>query len=200
MEALSNSFDSEEVNNGFTPNTPSNIDKQGNVPTSAQYADQQQDIASVRPTNNKIVHNATSVISNYSGQIIDVLANGNTSKELHASTWIHVLDSGGQPQFADISRAFLRGNCLNVIVTKLNEALSDKPKFLYSVSGQVAYQPCLPHMTNLQLIEHFVRSIASAKHTVAKVDFKPLFCIIGTSYDHTLGKTTLLKEIEGAIA
>ena len=45
MEALPNSFDSEgEVNNRFTPNTPSNIDKHGNVPTSAQYADQ-QDIA-----------------------------------------------------------------------------------------------------------------------------------------------------------
>ena len=125
-----------------------------------------------------------------------MLAKGNTSKEFHASTWIHVLDSGGQPQFADISWAFLCGNCLNIIVTKLNEVLSNNPRFLCSVtliSGQVVYQPCLPHMTNLQLIEYFVRSIVSAKHTVVKVDFKLL---IGTNYDHTLGKITLFKKKE----
>ena len=102
----------------------------------------------------------------YSDQILDVLAKGNTSKELNTSTWIHVLDSGGQPQFADVSRAFLRGNCLNVIVTKLNEFLSDKPKFLYSVDVQVVHQPSLLQMTNLQLIEYFDIYIASAKHTV----------------------------------
>ena len=51
------------------------------------------------------------------------------------------LDSGGQHQFADILWDFLHGNCLNVIATKLNEFLSDKPKFIYSVNGQVVHQP-----------------------------------------------------------
>ena len=211
MEALPNFLDSEEVDNESTPNTPSCVDERRNVPTSfieAQHSDQ-QDIASDEPMTHKIASGATnldpkSIIDSnapyFSDQILDVLAKRNTSKGLHASTWIHVLDSGGQPQFADVSRAFLRGNCLNVIATKLNESLSDKPKFLYSVDGQVVHQPSLLQMTNLQLIEYFVRSIASAKHTVAKVfdkvDFKPLFCIIGTNYDRTYGITTLFKELE----
>ena len=224
MEALPNFLDSEEVDNESTPSTPSSVDEHRNVPTSfieAQHTDQ-QDIASDKPMTHKIASGATnldpkSIIDSnapyFSDQILDVLAKRNTSKGLHASTWIHVLDSGGQPQFADVSRAFLRGNCLNVIVTKLNEFLSDKPKFLYSVDGQVVHQPSLLQMTNLQLIEYFVRSIASAKHTVAKgfnkidskhtvakgfnkIDFKPLFCIVGTNYDHTHGITTLFKELE----
>ena len=211
MEALPNFWDSEEVDNESTPSTPSSVDECRNVPTSfieAQHTDQQR-IASYEPMTHKIANGATnldpkSIIDSnapyFSDQILDVLAKRNTSKGLHASTWIHVLDSGGQPQFADVSRAFLRGNCLNVIVTKLNESLSDKPKFLYSVNGQVVHQPSLLQMTNLELIEYFVRSIASAKHTVAKgldkVDFKPLFCIIGTNYDRTYGITTLFKELE----
>ena len=211
MEALPNFLDSEEVDNESTPSTPSCVDERRNVPTSfieAQHTNQQH-IASDEPMTHKIASGATNldpksiIHSNapyFSDQILDVLAKRNTSKGLHASTWIHVLDSGGQPQFADVSRAFLRGNCLNVIVTKLDEFLSDKPKFLYSVDGQVVHQPSLLQMTNLQLIEYFVRSIASAKHTVAKgfdkVDFKPLFCIIGTNYDRTYGITTLFKELE----
>ena len=211
MEALPNFLDSEKVDNESTPSTPSSVDERRNVPTSfieAQHTNQQH-IASDEPMTHKIASGATnldpkSIIDSnapyFSDQILDVLAKRNTSKGLHASTWIHVLDSGGQPQFADVSRAFLRGNCLNVIVTKLNESMSDKPKFLYSVNGQVVHQPSLLQMTNLELIEYFVRSIASAKHTVAKgldkVDFKPLFCIIGTNYDRTYGITTLFKELE----
>ena len=224
MEALPNFFDSSEVDKESTPSTPSSVDERRDVPTSfieAQHTDQ-QDIASVELMTHTIAHGATNLDPNsiidsnapyFSDQILDVLAKSNTSKGLHASTWIHVLDSGGQPQFADVSRAFLRGNCLNVIVTKLNEFLSGKPKFLYSVDGQVVHQPSLLQMTNLQLIEYFVRSIASAKHTVAKgfdkidskhtvaksfnkIDFKPLFCIVGTNYDNTHGITTLFKELE----
>ena len=211
IEALPNFLDSEEIDNESTPSTPSSVDECRNVPTSfieAQHTDQLH-IASDEPMTHKIAHGATnldpkSIIDSnapyFSDQILDVLAKGNTSKGLHASTWIHVLDSGGQPQFADVSRAFLRGNCLNVFVTKLNEFLSDKPKFLYSVDGRVVHQPIFLQMTNLQLIEYFVRSIASAKHTVAKgfnkIDFKPLFCIIGTNYDRTHGMTTVFKELE----
>ena len=206
MEVLTN-FSDYEVDNRSTPNTPHSMDKCINYAfTSVQYADQ-EDITSVEPTATKVTSDATNLDPEsdsdapyYSDQILDILAKGNTSKELHASTWIHIIDSGGQPQFADISRAFFRGNSLNVIVTKLNEFLSDKPKFLYSVDGQVVHQPSLLQMTNLQVIEYFVRSIVSAKHTVAKsfhkLNFKPLFCIVGTNYDCSYKMTTLFKELE----
>ena len=142
--------------------------------------------------------------SYYSDQIVGILAKQNISKEIYKSTWIHVLDSGGQPQFADVSRAFLRGNCLNVIVTKLNERLSDIPKFLYSIDGKplhLSSSGSSLQMTNLQLIEYFVRSIVSSKHTVIKKDgdkvqMKPFFCIVGTNHDNTKGISSLFKSLE----
>ena len=129
----------------------------------------------------------------YSKDILGLLAKRKKSEELHRSTWIHVLDSGGQPQFADISRFFLHGNAIHVILTKLTESLYDKPQFCYSVNGKLLNQPSELQMTNLELIENFVRSIVSSKNIMASkgttvVTSKPLFAIVGTYLDQ-LNKT-----------
>ena len=47
-----------------------------------------------------------------------------TSQQLSESTWIYVLDSGSQPQFADVSNAFVPGNTVIVIVHRLTDKLS----------------------------------------------------------------------------
>ena len=39
----------------------------------------------------------------YSRELTKVLAKEKKSKNRHKATWINVLDSGGQPQFADVS-------------------------------------------------------------------------------------------------
>ena len=107
---------------------------------------------------------------------------------IQKATWIHVLDSGGQPQFADISRAFVRGNALNVIVMKLTDKLHDKPTFTYSINGKAINIPGELQMTNLELIEHFVHSIACSRSTAVtiegkKIVTKPLFIVVGTCLD-----------------
>ena len=72
---------------------------------------------------------------------MEILEERSTSDGLHEATWINILDSGGQPQFADVSRAFIRGNTLNIICTKLTESLSDKPEFSYSLNGNCLIYP-----------------------------------------------------------
>ena len=129
---------------------------------------------------------------------------GKRSRELHKATWVHVLDSGGQPQFADVSRAFLRGNAVNVILVKLTEKLSDKPSFVYSMDGVPINAPSELQMTNLQLIEHFVRSVAASKNTCTvsidgkEISTKPFFIVIGTYYDKAtkgfFNKTEITSE------
>ena len=124
----------------------------------------------------------------YSNEMVNVLAERKITEDLHKATWINILDSGGQPQFADISRAFLRGNTINIICTNLTENLSDKPQFFYSLNGKLLNQPSELQMTNIQLIEHFVRSVAASK-SIAVVDgnqrlnLQSFFMIIGTYYD-----------------
>ena len=124
-----------------------------------------------------------------SSKMVELLTKRNASKNRHKATWINVLDSGGQPQFADVSRAFIRGNTMNIICTKLTENLSDKPKFCYSLNGKLLSQPSELQMTNLQLIEHFVRSIVASKNAFKVKGNKrlPLFMIIGTFYDKIKG-------------
>ena len=121
-------------------------------------------------------------------QIISRVITGTVSDDLIRSTWIHVTDSGGQPQFSDISRAFVRGNSVNVIAFKLTESLNKKPKFIYSIDGKALSQPSDLQMNNLELILHFVRSIVSSKYRLrsgfSSIEFKPYIVVLGTCYDH----------------
>ena len=121
------------------------------------------------------------------------------SQQLFESSWIYVLDSGGQPQFADVSRAFVRGNTVIVIVHKLTDRLSSKPIFQYSIDGKPLTQPSELAMTNLQLITTYVRSISSAK--LAAVDggdseSLPIFLIIGTYEDKMRGLGNFFESLK----
>ena len=85
--------------------------------------------------------------SHFPKEVLQSLAQGKTSGALYESTWINVLDSGGQPQFADVSRVFIHGNVINIIVLKLTQRLDDKPTFAYSIDGKVLTQPAVLQMT-----------------------------------------------------
>ena len=122
---------------------------------------------------------------------------GSKSQQLSESTWIYVLDSGGQPQFADVSRAFVRGNTVVVIVHKLTDRLSSKPIFQYSIDGKPLTQPKELRMTNLQLITTYVRSISSTKLAVIDGDDDeslPTFIIVGTYEDKMKGLGKMFFE------
>ena len=124
----------------------------------------------------------------YSKGILEYLIrHRSTSQELHKATWIHLIDSGGQPQFADMLRIFLRGNALHVIVMKVTENLQDKPTFTYSLNGQVLNTPSELQMTNLQIIENYVRSVSVSKRTIMiggkQVICKPAFIVVATHCD-----------------
>ena len=108
-----------------------------------------------------------------------------------------MLDSGGQPQFADVSRAFVRGNTVTVIIHKLTDSLSSMPIFQYSIDGKPLTQPKELRMTNLQLITTYVRSISSAKLVAIDGDDNetlPTFIIIGTYEDQMGGWRWLFQE------
>ena len=124
--------------------------------------------------------------------IIDLLPHVEGSGELFESKWMYLLDTGGQMQFTDVSRAFIRTNAIYFILNKLTEKLSDRPDFCYSEDGKALTAPCKLHMTNLQLIKQFVSSIMSSKYEVNKEDVtedesssivQPFVSIIGTCYD-----------------
>ena len=147
--------------------------------------------------NNVAVHRANKkkTILELSKDIFSAMR-GAATRQLSESTWIYMLDSGGQPQFADVSRAFVRGNTVIVIVHKLTDKLSSKPVFHYSIDGKPLTQPKELRMTNLQLITTYVRSISSAKLVAIDDDNEtlPTFIIIGTYEDQMGGWRWLFQE------
>ena len=112
------------------------------------------------------------------------------SQMLHEATWIHLLDSGGQPQFTDLLRMFVRGNSLYIIVMKVTESLHDKPTFVYSIDGKPVTASKKMTMTNLQIIESFVRSVAA---TSREDNSEPAFAIVATHWD----KQSYFKQFFG---
>ena len=180
---------------GISQLTPSN--HQAILPLSATTVEKRSSIPAM--DNEDVVR--SKIIpdpSHFPKEVLQSLAQGKTSGALYESTWINVLDSGGQPQFADISRAFIHDNVINIIVLKLTQCLDDKPTFAYSINGKVLTQPAVLQMTYIQLIQSFVRSTVSSKYTVSKrlEGVKPLFVIVGTYHDHTHGIKGFLKSIE----
>ena len=164
-------------------------EKDGSVQPLNDFGSVECDVAVSKPTRKDNV-------LQLSKNILTAMRN-TASRQLSKSTWIYVLDSGGQPQFADVSRAFVRGNTVIVIVHKLTDRLSSKPIFQYSIDGKPLTQPKELRMTNLQLITTYVRSISSAK--LAAVDDSdseslPTFLIIGTYEDKMRGLGKLFRE------
>ena len=147
----------------------------------------------------------TSDTGYYSNKIIEHLQQPKQRHRKHyEANWIHLLDSRGQPQFSDMLRLFNRGNSLYIIVMKVTESLHDKPTFTYSINGKPLSTPKDMTMTNLQMIERFVRSIAASKNCVLKIGgksitSKPAFVIVATHCDKSkfkraLGLGETLKE------
>ena len=122
------------------------------------------------------------VIDNASKKILDKLSSTKERKGLQnllEATWIHLLDSGGQPQFTDLLHMFVRNNSLYIIVMNVTESLHDKPTFIYSINGKAISRPKKLTMTNLQIIENFVHSITS----VSRGNGRPAFVIVSTHCD-----------------
>ena len=133
---------------------------------------------------------------------------GSQPQKLLEATWIHFLDSGGQPQFTDLLPMFVRDNSLYIIVMKATESLHDKPPLVYSVNGEPVSAQKEMTMTNLEIIEKLICSVVAAPRdkTAAETsrsadnkssNSKRMFVILATHIDKLQSEDLLearLKE------
>ena len=144
---------------------------------------------------------ATPQSNSVSKKIVEALAKEKIKglQKLHEATWIHLLDSGGQPQFTDLLRMFVRGNSIYIIVMKVTESLHEKPTFVYSIDGKPLNAPKEMTTTNLQIIESFVHSVAATTRDQLGDKSQPAFAIVATHCDQSrlrrlLGRKETIKE------
>ena len=85
----------------------------------------------------------------------------NVSRELIDSDWIHIIDSGGQPQFHDLLPIFIRNTCSTIFVQRLSESLDDHPIVEYFKAGELVGTPYPSLLTNIQILMCMVRTLQS---------------------------------------
>ena len=92
------------------------------------------------------------------GVIHDVLneLEGTTidSTDLFDVHWIHIVDSGGQPQFSDVIRLMYQSASLHIVVIRLDKTLKEKTKVEYMEDGENKYRFSENlSLSSLQIIE-----------------------------------------------
>ena len=116
------------------------------------------------------------------------------SSEIFDVDWMHLTDSGGQPQFLDVLPLLYRNESLHIVVTRLDEGLDDKPKVRFYSKGEDVYTlPDWLTLTNREFIERACQ-IAEAQATSRK--FVPKVMVVGTHKDKLGGNSKArLKKI-----
>ena len=125
-------------------------------------------------------------------------------------TFVHLIDSGGQPSFISLVPAFVRGSTVNIVASKLNHSINDKLQYEYVKDDQHLRQPTKLEKSQLEGIEELVRTFSSVKHSeegCSKGSSEPKFLLIGTHadkhwplFDETLsGKNRWLKKSLGEL-
>ena len=111
-------------------------------------------------------------------------------------TDIHLLyfvDTGGQPQFQEILRNFIKCD-INLLVHNLSQTLEYCPPFDYVIGGKKFTVRKELNLSNIDLIEQSVKSIVSSDTT--RPEDKPSVAIVGTFKDQCTSNDfdTMLKR------
>ena len=76
------------------------------------------------------------------------------STDLFDIDWIHIVDSGGQPQFTDVIRLMYQSASLHIVVIRLDKTLKEKTKVEYMEDGKNKYMFSENlSLSSLQMIE-----------------------------------------------
>ena len=123
-------------------------------------------------------------------------------------TFVHLIDSGGQPSFISLVPAFVRGSTVNIVASKFNCSINDKLQYEYVKDDQHLRQSTKLDKSQIEDIEDLVRTLSSVKHSEegsGRGSSEPKFLLIGTHadkhwslFDQTLsGKNRWLKNSLG---
>ena len=125
-------------------------------------------------------------------------------------TFVHLIDSGGQPSFISLVPAFVRGTTVNIVASKLNHSINDKLKYEFVKDNQHLRQPTKLEKSQLENFEEVIRTLSSVKHSEegsSQGSSDPKFLLVGTHADkhwslfqETLsGKNRWLKKSLGEL-
>jgi E1A/CREB-binding protein len=97
--------------------------------------------------------------------------------------WVYFLDTGGQPQFHEVFRAFLKRASLCIFVQKLSERLDEYPLVeYYDDNSMLVGKPYHTAVTHQQILNHCVQTMLSHDSRRDQVS-APKILVVGTHVD-----------------
>ena len=125
-------------------------------------------------------------------KLLEEIFSSDSSPDFLTAHLVLTIDSGGQPNFMDAARLFLRNNSLYLLTIKLNERLDEKPKFNFFINGKpISMCSTAIQLTNLQLVECLAKNVSSVQLTTPNTEQldgaaeprQAKFMIVGTFRD-----------------
>ena len=108
---------------------------------------------------------------------------------------LHLIDSGGQPQFHEVLPVFLRRMTLYIFVFKLSEELTTKPMVEYfDGSGKCVGIPYRSAQSNEQLLKHCLRTLNTHRSSPNSKRGCSKIMIVGTHRDKEHQCTTETRK------
>ena len=111
----------------------------------------------------------------YNISLIPHLYKGGTT--IPTGTWIHFIDSGGQPEFHDLLPLFIHNTSIVIFVFKLSEGLDQKPTVEYYGSHCPIGDKYVSYLTHNEILEHSLK-ILNVRQSKC-----PTILVIGTHKD-----------------
>ena len=148
--------------------------------------------------------------SEMKGSVLNIIKKLVADSKPSKYTYIHLIDSGGQPSFISLVPTFVRGSTVIIVASKLNHSINDKLQYEYVKDDQHLRQPTKLEKSQLESIEEIVRTLSSVKHSEegsTQGSSESKFLLVGTHadkhwslFDQTLsGKNRWLKKSLGEL-
>ena len=104
--------------------------------------------------------------------------------------FLHMIDTGGQPEFIEIMPSLIHNSNFTLLVLNLAQSLDEYPPIDYHEDGTAFKRPLPSVLTNRQVIHQFARTLQAKRPTHTVTSQHSTFKVIGTHRDCVKGKLT----------
>ena len=128
---------------------------------------------------------------NYATQaMINLVQTVEGSEKAFIVEFLHMVDTGGQPEFIEIMPSLIHNSNFTLLVLNLAQSLDEYPPIAYYEDGTAYKWPLPSVLTNRQVIHQYARTLQAKRPTHTGTSHPSIFTVIGTHRDCVKGKLT----------
>ena len=114
--------------------------------------------------------------------MVDIVRSRNVSKDDTILKLLHVVDTGGQPEFMEVMPCVMHNSHIIALVVNLAQSLDVCPPVTFHEDGKKFKRPYLPALSNRQIILQLIRTM-QAKRSMNEESQQLKIMVIGTHRD-----------------